>query len=51
MFKKSYDIFIKEQNVDENKTKVIFEITLSNLTSQGKLTSQTLWTVRNYCVP
>ena len=37
MFKKSYDIFIKEQNVDENKTKVIFEITLSNLTSQGEI--------------
>ncbi|MEK9517692.1 MAG: TonB-dependent receptor, partial [Flavobacteriaceae bacterium] len=37
MFKKSYDIFIKEQNVDENKTEVIFEITLSNLTSQGEI--------------
>ena len=37
MFKKSYDIFIKEQNVDENKTKVIFEITLSNLTSQVEI--------------
>jgi hypothetical protein len=37
MFKKSYDIFVKEQNVDENKTEVIFEITLSNLTSQGEI--------------
>ena len=37
MFKKSYDIFIKEQNVDENKSEVIFEITLSNLTSQGEI--------------
>ncbi|MFD0962722.1 TonB-dependent receptor [Pseudofulvibacter geojedonensis] len=31
MFKKSYDMFIKESKVDEERTKVIFEITLSNL--------------------
>lgn len=31
MFKKSYDMFIKDSKVDEEKTKVIFEITLSNL--------------------
>ena len=37
MFKKSFDIFIKEQNVDESKTEVLFEITLSNLTAQGEI--------------
>ena len=37
MFEKSYDIFIKEQNVDVRKTEVIFEITLSNLTAQGEI--------------
>jgi hypothetical protein len=37
MFVKSYDIFIKEQNVDVRKTEVIFEITLSNLTAQGEI--------------
>ena len=37
MFKKSYDIFIKENNVNEHKTEVIFEITLSNLTAQGEI--------------
>ncbi len=37
MFEKSYDIFIKEQNVNQNKTEVIFEITLSNLTAQGEI--------------
>ncbi|MBN09165.1 MAG: nicotinate-nucleotide adenylyltransferase [Flavobacteriaceae bacterium] len=37
MFKKSYEIFIKEPNVDEEKTEVIFEITLSNLMSEGEI--------------
>ncbi len=37
MFEKSYDIFIKESDVDQNKTEVIFEITLSNLLSEGEV--------------
>lgn len=37
MFEKSYDIFIKESDVEQNKTEVIFEITLSNLISEGKV--------------
>jgi len=37
MFEKSYEIFTKEQNVDEAKTKVIFEITLSNLRAEGEI--------------
>ena len=37
MFEKSYDIFIKDPNIDINNTKVIFEITLSNLTEEGKI--------------
>ena len=37
MFKKSLDVFIKENEVDESKTVVIFEITLSNLSAQGEI--------------
>ncbi len=37
MFQKSYDIFIREQTVEEEKTIVIFEITLSNLKSSGEI--------------
>lgn len=37
MFEKSLEVFLKERDVDENKTVVIFEITLSNLTSQGAI--------------
>jgi hypothetical protein len=37
MFKKSYEIFIKEKNVNPEDTIVIFEITLSNLTSTGEI--------------
>ena len=37
MFEKSFDIFIKEQQVKEKNTVVIFEITLSNLTAQGEI--------------
>ncbi|NQY05546.1 MAG: TonB-dependent receptor [Flavobacteriaceae bacterium] len=33
MFQKSYDMFVNDQRVDEERTKVIFEITLSNLKS------------------
>ena len=31
MFKKTYEMFISDNKVDEKKTEVIFEITLSNL--------------------
>jgi hypothetical protein len=38
MFKKSYDMFISDNKVDEKKTEVIFEITLSNLKEgQGEI--------------
>jgi len=37
MFQKSYNIFVKEPNVEEDKTVVVFEITLSNLMAQGEL--------------
>jgi len=40
MYKKSYDMFIKENKVDETKTQVIFEITLSNLRAQGEIDEQ-----------
>ncbi|MGC6480290.1 MAG: TonB-dependent receptor [Flavobacteriaceae bacterium] len=35
MFQKSLDIFLKEAQVDEDRTEVIFEITLSNLKVEG----------------
>jgi hypothetical protein len=37
MFEKAYDAFIQETEVEENKTVVIFEITLSNLRAQGEI--------------
>lgn len=37
MFEKSYEIFSKENNVDEENTEVIFEITLSNLRVSGEI--------------
>ena len=37
MFQKSYDIFIRENKVEEEKTVVIFEITLSNLRAEGEI--------------
>ncbi|MCM4166182.1 hypothetical protein KCTC52924_03106 [Arenibacter antarcticus] len=40
MFKKSYDIFIREQKVEEENTVVIFEITLSNLRAYGEIDEQ-----------
>ena len=40
MFEKSLDIFLKEENVEEDKTVVIFEITLSNLMAQGEIDEQ-----------
>lgn len=40
MYKKSYDMFIKENKVDVNQTQVIFEITLSNLRAEGEIDEQ-----------
>ncbi len=40
MYEKSYDMFIKENKVDVNKTVVVFEITLSNLRAQGEIDEQ-----------
>jgi hypothetical protein len=40
MFNKSYDMFINENRVDENKTVTIFEITLSNLRAEGEIDEQ-----------
>ncbi|UJH67169.1 TonB-dependent receptor [Allomuricauda sp. SCSIO 65647] len=37
MFKKSYDIFIREQTVEYENTIVVFEITLSNLKVSGEI--------------
>ncbi|WP_223034319.1 TonB-dependent receptor [Hanstruepera marina] len=40
MFHKSYEMFIKENKVDEDKTQVVFEITLSNLRAEGEIDEQ-----------
>ena len=40
MYKKSYDMFIKENKVEEEKTQVVFEITLSNLRAEGEIDEQ-----------
>ena len=40
MYKKSYDMYIKENKVDVDKTQVIFEITLSNLRAEGEIDEQ-----------
>ena len=40
MFEKSYDMFIKENKVDKEKTQVIYEITLSNLRAEGEIDEQ-----------
>jgi len=37
MYEKSKKMFLAEKKVQESKTQVIFEITLSNLTSEGKI--------------
>lgn len=37
MFEKSYEIFIRDPNVEEDNTYVIFEITLSNLRAAGEI--------------
>ncbi|AXG71701.1 hypothetical protein KORDIASMS9_03958 [Kordia sp. SMS9] len=40
MFQKSYDIFIRENKVEVEKTVVLFEITLSNLRAEGEIDEQ-----------
>jgi hypothetical protein len=40
MFEKSYEMFIKENKVNKEKTQVIFEITLSNLRAEGEIDEQ-----------
>ena len=40
MFKKSYDMFIKESRVKPENTQAIFEITLSNLRAEGEIDEQ-----------
>ncbi len=40
MFKKSYDIFVRDPAVDIEQTIVIFEITLSNLKASGEIDEQ-----------
>lgn len=37
MYKKSYEMFIHENKVDEENTFVVFEITLSNLKAEGEI--------------
>ncbi|WP_431166830.1 TonB-dependent receptor [Tenacibaculum halocynthiae] len=37
MFQKSKELFLAEKKVDPEKTQIIFEITLSNLKSEGKI--------------
>ena len=40
MYDKSYNMFIKENKVDKDKTEVVFEITLSNLRAEGEIDEQ-----------
>ena len=40
MYKKSLEMFLKENKVEEDKTQVIFEITLSNLRAEGEIDEQ-----------
>ncbi len=40
MYQKSLDMFIKENKVEEERTQVIFEITLSNLRAEGEIDEQ-----------
>ncbi len=37
MYKKSYEMFLQEKKVDKENTFVVFEITLSNLRSEGEI--------------
>jgi len=40
IYKKSLDLFLKENKVKKEKTQVIFEITLSNLRSEGEINEE-----------
>ncbi len=40
MYQRSYEIFIRENRVEEENTQVIFEITLSNLKAEGEIDEQ-----------
>src|SRR5690554_707408 len=40
MFKKSFEMFLREQNVVEENTAVVFEITLANLRASGEIDEQ-----------
>ncbi|MEP1488256.1 MAG: TonB-dependent receptor [Algibacter sp.] len=40
MYEKSYEMFVDENKVDEDKTVVVFEITLSNLRAEGEIDEQ-----------
>jgi len=40
MFEKSYRLFLEENRVTEDNTKVLFEITLSNLRAEGEIDEQ-----------
>ena len=48
MYEKSLDAFLKEPLVKKEKNLVIFEITLSNLLSEGKSMKLILWIELNY---
>ncbi|WP_026450084.1 hypothetical protein [Aequorivita capsosiphonis] len=37
MFERSYEMFLNENRVEKSRTKVIFEITLSNLRAEGEI--------------
>ena len=37
MYNKSYEMFLKENRVEKDRTEVIFEITLSNLRAEGEI--------------
>lgn len=40
MFHRSHEMFIKENKVEEERTQVVFEITLSNLRAEGEIDEQ-----------
>ena len=40
MYERSYEMFLKENRVEKDRTEVIFEITLSNLRAEGEINEQ-----------
>ena len=48
MYKESLKMFLEENKVDAENTLVIFEITLSNLRSDGEINDEISWIERNY---